>query len=145
MLGNKLLEGEKVRLAAVRREDISLYGLWFADLELLSYLWVHNIFPQTDEDEAAWFDSVKRDRRVIFGIRTLADDALIGNIELMRFDWKSRSSLFGIAVGDRLNARMQPGCRLKGFGCLSCGCLAFKLPLLDELFLDGVGQCGGFR
>jgi RimJ/RimL family protein N-acetyltransferase len=54
------------------------------------------------DDELEWYENMRKDKDTfIFGIRTLEDDKLIGNCGLHRPDWRNRSALFGIGIGDK--------------------------------------------
>ncbi|MBZ0315758.1 MAG: GNAT family N-acetyltransferase [Anaerolineae bacterium] len=100
MLGNQLLQGEKVYLNAITREDIPQFGRWFGNLELLSYLWTDAVFPQTQEDETDWYERMRKSDDYDFAIRALDHNQLIGSISIKAPDWKNRSAVFGIAIGD---------------------------------------------
>ncbi len=100
MLGNQLLQGEKVYLNAITRDDVPQFGRWFGNLELLGYLWTNPIFPQTQEDETEWFESMRKSDNFTFAIRTLHHNLLIGSTSIQSLDWKNRCAMFGIAIGD---------------------------------------------
>lgn len=102
MLGNRLLQGEKVFLNAVTREDLPLFAMWFADLEFLSYLMPFSMFPQTLEGETEWYERMrKRENTLTFAIRRLDSGALLGSTSLMDINHRIQSAMFGIAVGER--------------------------------------------
>ena len=102
MLGNRLLRGEKVYLHALKRDQMPTFAEWFKDLELLSYLTVGPVFPQTLKDEENWYDNMVKDKEnKTFGIYTIKNDQIIGSVSLMRFDWRNHACEFGIAVGDK--------------------------------------------
>lgn len=101
VMGNKLLQGEMVYLDAITRDDVPLFGKWFADLELLSYLWTMPLVPQTEEDEMEWFERMRKGNEFTFAIRLTANNRLIGSIGIHEPDWRNRSSTFGIAIGDK--------------------------------------------
>jgi RimJ/RimL family protein N-acetyltransferase len=98
---DNLLHGEMVYLNAITRDDIPLFGKWFSDIELLSYLWMIPLVPQTEEDEMEWFEQMRKSKDFTFAIRLIANDRLIGSISLTEPEWRNRSSTFGIAIGDR--------------------------------------------
>lgn len=100
MLGNDLLKGKAVYLNAITRDDITQFAQWFADLELLQYLWLHPLFPQTYEGEVEWYERMRKSDGYNFAIRTLDHLILIGSASLKAPDWKNRSAELGIAIGD---------------------------------------------
>ena len=101
MIGNQLLHGNAVYLDALDRADIPLLGAWWRSIELSQFLSQDAIFPQTEEDETAWFESMRKDRdSYVFAIRRIDTDALVGTTSLFQFNWRTRKCLFGIALGD---------------------------------------------
>ena len=101
LMGNKLLQGDCVYLDAVTRDDVPLFGKWFSDIELLNYLWMMPVFPQTEEDELEWFERTRKSKDFLFAIRRIENNQLIGSVSLNEPEWRNRSSIFGIAIGDR--------------------------------------------
>ncbi len=101
MLGNNLLQGKLIYLDAVRREDVKSLGQWFDDMEFLALLFPGVAFPQTEEDEMDWYERQRKGKDYVFAIRTREQNNLIGTTSLMRIDWRSRHSEFGIAIGDK--------------------------------------------
>lgn len=100
MLYNNLLRGELVYLDGVTREDIPLYGKWFANLEMLYNLFPGAVFPQTEESETDWYENMRKSNDYIFAIRTIASKQLIGSTGLHAPDWRNRCAVFGISIGD---------------------------------------------
>lgn len=95
-------EGSLVRLAAVRREDIPLYTQWFQDYEVVRMLNPDAYMPVTVENEEEWYSRVATATDTYtLGIRTMAEDKLIGNASLFNISQKNRVATFGIAVGDK--------------------------------------------
>lgn len=102
MLGNALLQGEKVFLDAVRREDVPQFGVWFADLEFLGYLGMGALFPNTEDDELDWYERQRITKdQFTFAIRRMDTRALIGSTSLNEIGWKNRTAVFGIAIGEK--------------------------------------------
>lgn len=101
MLGNALLQGEKVYLDAVRRDDLPQFTRWFGNLDLLMYLLTGSLVPKTEDDELEWFEHLRqKSNSYTFAIRLLKNDQLIGSIGLNTVEWRSRWSEVGIAVAD---------------------------------------------
>ena len=94
--------GELVTLAPLRREDIPTYTRWFQDYEVQRLLMPEVLVPFTSETEESWYESASRQTNgYTFGIRTLADDKLIGNCSLFEISLKNRSATFGIVLGEK--------------------------------------------
>ncbi len=93
-----MLRGERIMLAPLRDEDSrTLFG-WINERGdvLLSapYKPVHHA------DHVAWFDAIRsRDDVVVFGIRRLEDDVLVGSCQLHGIDPRSRSAELQIRIG----------------------------------------------
>jgi RimJ/RimL family protein N-acetyltransferase len=97
-----LFEGDLVRLGPLRREDIPTYTRWFQDYEVQRFIAPGVLVPYGDDAETAWFESVVKDtENYHFGIRTLADDRLIGNCSLFAIELKNRSATLGIVIGEK--------------------------------------------
>jgi RimJ/RimL family protein N-acetyltransferase len=95
-------EGQLVRLAPIRREDLPTYTRWFQDYEVQRMVISDVIVPQSIEREQSWYDStIRGDGGFTFGIRTLVDDQLIGNCSLFNISPKNRDSTFGIVIGEQ--------------------------------------------
>lgn len=95
-------EGELVRLAPLRREDIPTYARWFRDYEVQRFLMPGVLIPITDEAETAWYDRASKDEaNYHFAVRTLSDDRLLGNCGLFGLEEKNRVATFGIVIGEK--------------------------------------------
>lgn len=105
-----LLRGRHVRLTPLSSNDLPVIGRWYHDVEFLRLLDARPAMPQGEESLARWLEDLQKAPDVFhFGIRLLADEALIGYIVLDDLLWAHRSAWLTIAVGD-------PGRRGKGFG-----------------------------
>lgn len=97
-----MFEGKRVRLAAVRREDLELYVRWFNDPEFTRFMAPNVLRLLSYEDEVGWYESMRQKKDLfVFGIRTVAEDKLIGNCSLNVKNWRSRMAVFGIGIGDK--------------------------------------------
>jgi RimJ/RimL family protein N-acetyltransferase len=97
-------EGELIRLSAVQRDDIPAYVQWFRDYEVQRFLSPGILVPMTEEAEIAWYERVATSDRsdvFVFGIRTLAEDKLIGNCGLHDISMKNSCGTFGIFIGNK--------------------------------------------
>jgi diamine N-acetyltransferase len=110
-----VLRGDRIMLAPLRDEDSRTLLDWInqRDDVLLSapYKPVHGA------DHAQWFDAIRaRDDVVIFAIRTIEDDRLIGSCQLHSIDHRSRSAELQIRIGE-------PDARGQGLGSEALGLL----------------------
>lgn len=94
--------GEKIILGPVQREYLPKYVEWLNDWEVSRFLMPGIPMPLNIENETQWFESLGKDKdNIVFAILTRADRQLIGNCGLHRIDWKNRSAIFGIFIGDK--------------------------------------------
>lgn len=97
-----MLFGERIRLRAIEREDIPTFVRWFNDPEVRQYLLMYE--PMSHAKEERWFES-RLDARddFLLAIEAQTGDAWIhiGNAGLHRIDWKNRTAIFGIALGEK--------------------------------------------
>jgi RimJ/RimL family protein N-acetyltransferase len=97
-----MFHGEKVTLGPVQREYLPKYVEWLNDWEVARFLMPGIPFPLNIEAETEWFESRGKDRdNIVFAILARAENQLIGNCGLHRIDWKNRSAIFGIFIGDK--------------------------------------------
>lgn len=100
-----MLRGENVLLAPVRRDDLEVFFGWINDradvLSAAGYKPVHEPAHQ------AWVESVTKDEdSVIFAIRRVAGDHLVGYVQLVDIDWRNRNAELRLRIGDK-DARNQ--------------------------------------
>jgi RimJ/RimL family protein N-acetyltransferase len=93
-----MLEGKKVRLRAVERVDLPTFVKWINDQEVTQFLELNP--PMSLEDEEKWFVNLQKSEDKVFSIDT-KEGKLIGNVGLMRLNWKDRSVLIGIMIGEK--------------------------------------------
>lgn len=105
-----LLRGTRVRLTAVTPQDLSTIARWYDDTEFLRLLDARHAAPQTTEQLTEWLNAAqKASDGFLFGIRTVADDELVGYLELDGILWNQGVAWLGIAIGN-------PARRGHGFG-----------------------------
>lgn len=97
-----MIVGERVRLRAVKKDDLPRFVEWFSDPNVRRYLDMYLPFSLTQEER--WFERLqermeKRDI-VMLTIET-EDGAQIGNISLFDINWKDRHAELGITIGDK--------------------------------------------
>ncbi|HCE18426.1 MAG TPA: GNAT family N-acetyltransferase [Anaerolinea thermolimosa] len=93
------LEGKRVRLGRMEGEkDLESWAGWFRNVEFQHLLDVEPPHLWSAGQIQTWLER-KDDRSVLFGIRTLEDDALIGFVTLEALDWMTRTAWTSIGIG----------------------------------------------
>lgn len=94
------MEGKRIRLRALRREDSELLYKWINCRELV----IHNapFYPISELEHVAWMESMllERSDRVIFVIEELEGSKTIGTCQLFDIDVRHRSAELQIRIGD---------------------------------------------
>ncbi|MCJ7517578.1 MAG: GNAT family N-acetyltransferase [Methanomassiliicoccales archaeon] len=93
-----MLESKKVRLRAVERVDLPIFVKWINDPEVTQFLELNP--PMSLEDEEKWFVNLQKSEDKVFSIDT-KEGKLIGNVGLIKLNWKDRSVLIGIMIGEK--------------------------------------------
>lgn len=135
------LQGEKIYLRPVQKEDLPFFVEWLADPE------VHH-FTQgrsyTMEEEIDWFNSVQADKdEAVFSIFLKTSNELIGNCALhfnqKRKDGYQGKTFIGLIIGKKLEWR-------KGYGTDTVRTLLHYLKAKHQekgvyltVFLDNIG------
>jgi RimJ/RimL family protein N-acetyltransferase len=106
--GRIVLSGPKVLLAPVAAEDLPTLYRWINDRDVVissaSYQPVHF------SDHEAWWEAVSHDRgTVLFAIREIGSDGLVGTCQLVGIDSPHRSAELRIRIG-------APADRGRGYG-----------------------------
>ncbi len=102
--------GERVRLTAMRPEDVPVVTRWYEDSEFSRMFDSRIAYPRTENRMRGWVtDSSDGKEAFMFGIRPVDDEALIGIIDLDGIAWNHRSAWMSVAIGDMDN-------RGKGYG-----------------------------
>jgi RimJ/RimL family protein N-acetyltransferase len=98
-----MIYGERVRLRAIERSDLSRYFEWLNDPEVIEGLWHH--LPLSMDDETDWFEKMRQQdaeqRPLAIEIREDQAWRLVGNVGLMHLRWANRSAELGIFIGDK--------------------------------------------
>lgn len=96
-----MIIGERIRLRAMRRDDLPLFVEWFNDPEVTRGL-MHTL-PLSLEDEEDWFDGARKkpmeEHPLTIEIPAQEGWELVGNCGLFGIDWRIRSAEFGIVIG----------------------------------------------
>jgi len=97
-----MLQGEKVRLRPIERDDLPRFVRWFSDPEVRRHLILY--MPPSMAQEEQWFERLQqrlaRNEDVVLAIETL-EGVHIGNIGLHRINWKDRNAELGIVIGEK--------------------------------------------
>ncbi|OGO11000.1 MAG: hypothetical protein A2Z66_06315 [Chloroflexi bacterium RBG_13_66_10] len=97
-----MILGERVRLRAIERSDIPTFLRWFNDPEIRHYLLMFE--PMSSAEEERWFERHLDSRDdYLYSFEGSVAGAWIhlGNIGLHRVDWKNRSAVLGIVLGEK--------------------------------------------
>lgn len=100
LLFNKLLQGERIYFAAMTTDDIHFYAKWFSNVELQKFTTYNPVFPQTIAQTERRFKQAREQKRYTFTLRLRTDDTPIGNFTLKDHDWRNRSAVVGISIGE---------------------------------------------
>jgi RimJ/RimL family protein N-acetyltransferase len=101
MLTANLLEGERVRLAALTEDDLPAVAAWYDDSAFGRLFDMLPAGPRRTDEFKDWIEATKKGSTFLFGVRKKADDALIGLIELDDIIWPHRCGWLGIGFGRR--------------------------------------------
>ena len=97
-----MLIGERIRLRAIEREDIPTFVRWFNDPDVRRYLLMYA--PMSTVEEEGWFETLPERRDdLIYAIEARIDASWvhIGNVGLHGIDWKNRTAVLGIVLGEK--------------------------------------------
>jgi RimJ/RimL family protein N-acetyltransferase len=89
----------RVKLGAVREEDLPRLWEWINDREQVIYNAVYK--PVSEPEHLEWFEQITRNPRVkLFALRDAADAALVGTCQLHSIDCVARAAELQIRIGD---------------------------------------------
>ena len=96
-----MIFGERIRLRAMKREDLPLFVVWLNDPEVRKGL-MHYL-PFSLEDEEAWYDGMRKnpleERPLMIEIQVGDRWEPIGNCSIFGINWRVREAEFGIVIG----------------------------------------------
>lgn len=96
-----MIYGDRIRLRALKREDLPLYVQWLNDPEVKQGIMVY--LPFSLEDEEDWFDGMRKkpleERPLVIEIPAEEGWEPIGNCGLISINWRIREAEFGIVIG----------------------------------------------
>jgi RimJ/RimL family protein N-acetyltransferase len=97
-----MILGERVRLRAIERSDIPTFVRWLNDPEVRRFLLMFE--PMSTADEERWFERrLSSHDDYLYSFEGAVDGRWthLGNIGLHRVDWKNRSAVLGIVIGEK--------------------------------------------
>jgi len=112
VLSNKpLLDGELVRLRSYTKADHNVLNPAYSTVEILRLASGRPAYPNPDSPASwEWIEGMRKNKRAFpFAIETLADQTLIGDIDLKFVDFGMRHAELGVGIADPAN-------RGKGYG-----------------------------
>lgn len=95
-----LFHGNLVRLAAVDSGEIPVFLKWAENPDYMRQLDTDYVRPQQVQDIQQMFSPDPAGRSVLFFIRTLSEDRLIGFIALHSIEWNNQSGECSIGIGE---------------------------------------------
>jgi RimJ/RimL family protein N-acetyltransferase len=102
---NDILKGEVVRLSALDADELGKASArWGRDSEFRRLLDSNAPHLYSQKAVQKWFEKDIDEQLVNqywFSIRTLADDKLLGDIDLFVYDWAGRDAFVGLGIGER--------------------------------------------
>jgi len=130
-MSETLFKGKLVRLAPSTRDDAEVFARWSQDADYMRNLDTDYARPFSTESYIERFNpGHENPNSVIFHLRTLDDDRLIGFVALHTIEWNNQAGLLAIGIGE-------PSYRGRGYGAD-----ALRLVLryaFDELNLHRIG------
>lgn len=97
---NKLLEGKKVRLTAIEKEDIPQLTKWYNDTSFLRNYDVVSAVPKNSEEIEEMLQEVKNSSdKYIFAIRHIESGEFIGVTGFENILWNNGTALIYIGIG----------------------------------------------
>jgi RimJ/RimL family protein N-acetyltransferase len=98
----ELLRGTTVRLAALSQDDAPRMAGWYEDAGYLRLQETNRAVPKSVaqiEAELEQFESSAD--TIVFGIRTRAEDELVGLLGFYEIEWSNQVAWLGMGIGDR--------------------------------------------
>jgi RimJ/RimL family protein N-acetyltransferase len=101
-----MIPGKGVRLRALEREDLTMVVSWFNDYDTRNML--ASWRPLSMADETRWYDALAGSKTdMVFIIETVSPTEggprprAIGSCGVHNIDWKNRTCMVGIVIGDK--------------------------------------------
>jgi len=102
MVDTSLFYGPRIRLTALRPDDLQTWMRWHEDAEFGRMLDSNPAFPRSQNRVRAFLDDVDKHHHnsFAFAIRPLDNDDLIGYVQLDDIQWSNRVAWLAIGIGD---------------------------------------------
>ena len=98
------LQGNRVRLTALKKKDVSTIVQWHEDIGFLRLLDSNAAVPKSEDEIVSWIDECAKDHTIInLGIRLLEREMLVGTIGIFNIEWSNKVGDIVIGIGDRQN------------------------------------------
>lgn len=95
------MRGKLVGLGPIRRDLVPLYRKWINDYET-SALSGDTPVPSTETQEEDWYAQIGKDRhKVSYTVYELAELTPVGTTMLREIDYRHRTAIFGISIGEK--------------------------------------------
>jgi RimJ/RimL family protein N-acetyltransferase len=101
MLTANLLEGERVRLAALTEDDLPAVAAWYDDSAFGRLFDALPAGPRRPDELKDWIEGTKKGDAFLYAVRKKADGALIGIVDIDGIVWPHRYGWFGMGFGRR--------------------------------------------
>jgi len=103
ILGNPLLQDDRIKLTAIHKSDMDTILAWYDDTEMARLFDSTPVFPKTREIIESWFDMKAtmplRDYMFAIRLRT-GKQRMVGMIGLDGIMWTNGTSSLGIVIGN---------------------------------------------
>ncbi|MDR3575711.1 MAG: GNAT family protein [Anaerolineaceae bacterium] len=98
-----MIIGKRIRLRGAEREDIPRFVTWLNDPEVYVHLTPRETLSRAEEEQ--WFEKMlelpMEEHIRVIEVDTAEGWQAIGNISLMKIDWRERSAEIGIFIGEK--------------------------------------------
>ena len=98
-----MIDGDRIRLRHVEKEDLPQFVAWLNDPEVSQGLSMHT--PLSMAEEENWFDkmlkSPNEERPLCIEARQDDGWQMIGNSGFFSIDWRNRNAELGLFIGDK--------------------------------------------
>jgi len=93
------IQGGRVVLRPVLREDLPLLVRWLNDPEVTQFITTY--LPILEADEASWFDNLPKRKPNDIVLIIVVDGDPIGKIGVHQINWKDRTAMIGTLIGEK--------------------------------------------
>lgn len=101
MLTQNILQGSRLKLAAVSKEDLTTIAAWYEDSAYSRMFDATPAVPKSQIQLEQWLEgALKAKDSFLFAIRLLEDETLLGYIELDGILWPHQNCWLGIGLGN---------------------------------------------